>query len=82
MAYAFARCMEAVSRMTPWDPFITRSVVLLLEETAASNARALKLLGYEPEVHWKDAVRAQLAEMQRDHVKGLRMARPIPVEAI
>jgi nucleoside-diphosphate-sugar epimerase len=78
MAYAFGRLMEAVSRITPWDPFISRSIVLLLEETAASNDQARRLLGYEPEVHWKDAVRAQLSEMRRDRVRGLRMARPIP----
>jgi nucleoside-diphosphate-sugar epimerase len=77
-AYAFARLMETVSRLTPWDPFITRSVVLLLEETAASNDAARRLLGYAPRVQWKDAIRAQLAEMQRDRIAGLRMARPIP----
>ena len=78
MAYAFARFMETVSKFTPWDPFITRSVVLLLEETAVSNERATRLLGYAPQVHWQDAIRTQLAEMQRDRVTGLRMARPIP----
>jgi nucleoside-diphosphate-sugar epimerase len=78
VAYGFARLMESVSRLTPWDPFITRSVVLLLEETAADNDLAGRLLGYEPQVHWKDAIRAQLAEMQRDRIGGLRMARPLP----
>lgn len=78
MAYAFAHFMETVSKLTPWDPFIARSIVLLLEETAPSNDTARRLLGYEPQVHWKDAIRAQLAEMQRDRIKGLRMARPIP----
>ena len=70
--------MEGVSALTPWDPFITRSVILLLEETAAGNDQARRLLGYEPQVHWKDAIRAQLAEMQRDRVKGLPMARLFP----
>ena len=78
IAYAFARFMETISKLTPWDPFITRSIVLLLEETAPNNDRARRLLGYEPQVHWKDAIRAQLAEMQRDRIKGLRMARAIP----
>lgn len=77
-AYAFAHLMETVSKFTPWDPFITRSIVLLLEETAPSNDRARLLLGYEPNVHWRDAIRAQLAEMRRDRVGGLRMARPLP----
>lgn len=78
IAYAFARLMEGVSRFTPWDPFIARSIVLLLEETAPCNDKAARLLGYVPQVHWKDAIRAQLAEMRRDGVKGLRMARPVP----
>jgi nucleoside-diphosphate-sugar epimerase len=78
MAYAFAKFMEMASRFTPWDPFITRSIVLLLEETAPNNDVAKSLLGYEPQVHWKDAIRAQMAEMQRNRVTGLRMARPIP----
>jgi len=79
MAYAFARFMESVSKLTPWDPFIARSIVLLLEETAPSNDAAKYLLGYEPQVHWKYAIRAQLAEMQRDRVTGLRMARELPL---
>lgn len=78
MAYGFAHVMETLSKLTPWDPFISRSVVLLLEETAASNRRAGELLGYQPQIHWRDAIRAQLAEMQRDRVKGLPMARPLP----
>lgn len=78
MAYGFARFMETLSKLTPWDPFITRSIVLLLEETAPSNDLARRRLGYEPQVHWKDAIRAQIAEMQRDRVGGLAMARPLP----
>lgn len=80
MAYAFARVMEVASKLTPWDPFITRSIVLLLQETAPGNDKAKRLLGYEPQVHWKDAIRAQIAEMQRDRVTGLRMARPLPAQ--
>jgi len=78
MAYVFARFMESVSRVTPWDPFLTRSIVLLLEETTGDNREARRLMGYEPLVHWKDAIRAQLAEMQRDGVQGLPMARANP----
>jgi len=77
-AYAFARLMEGVARLSRTPPFITRSIVFLLEETAADNAEAARLLGYRPRVHWKDAIRAQIAEMQRDRVKGLSMARPLP----
>lgn len=78
LAYGFARLMEGLSHLTPWDPFITRSVVLLLEETAPDNTLAAQLFGYAPRVHWKDAVRAQLAQMRRDRVRGLPMAPPLP----
>jgi nucleoside-diphosphate-sugar epimerase len=77
-AYAFARVMELASRLTPWDPFIARSIILLLEETAPNNETARRLLGYEPQVHWKDAIRAQLKEMQWDGVAGLPMVQPAP----
>lgn len=80
MAYKFARLMERVSGITPWDPFITRSIVLLLEETAASNDAAKQLLGYEPQIHWKDAVRELIAEMQKNKISGLPMARPVPAQ--
>jgi len=81
VAYGFARLMETVSRVTPWDPFITCSVVLLLEEIAADSDDARRLLGYEPQVHWKDAIRAQLAGMRRNRVTGLPMARPLPTSS-
>jgi nucleoside-diphosphate-sugar epimerase len=77
-AYGFARLMEGVGRLTRTEPFITRSIVLLLEETAADNAEAERLFGYQPQVHWQDAIRAQIAQMQRDRVRGLSMARPLP----
>lgn len=77
VAYAFARLMEGMAKRTPWDPFIARSIVLLLEESAPDNDAARALLGYEPRVHWKDAIRAQMAEMRREGVTGLRMARPV-----
>lgn len=78
MAYAFARLMELASKLTPWDPFIARSIILLLEQTAPNNETARRLLGYEPQAHWKDAVRAQLAEMRRDRVTGLPMVQRAP----
>jgi nucleoside-diphosphate-sugar epimerase len=82
MAYAFARFMELVSKLTPWDPFIARSIILLLEQTAPNNETARRLLGYEPQVHWKDAVRTQLAEMRRDRVTGLPMVQRAPQQML
>ncbi len=63
LAYPFARLMEWLDPLLPWDPLVTRSIVHLLEETGADNARAERLLGYRPVYHWKQAVDEQLMEM-------------------
>ncbi|MGD2064771.1 MAG: hypothetical protein PVF51_14510, partial [Nitrospirota bacterium] len=76
-AYAFARLMEAVARLLPGDPFLTRSIVFLLEETAADNGDAERLLGYRPRVSWQDAMRDQVAEMRERGGPAMTMARPI-----
>jgi len=56
---------------------ITRSIVHLLEETGADNRMANELLGYIPEIHWKEAVHRQITEMQRDQFTGMKMFKPI-----
>ena len=63
-AYLFARAMRALHRVLPFDPLIVPAVVLLLEETHANNEKAKKLLGYEPQVDWKESIDVQIAEMK------------------
>ena len=63
IAYIFARTMELIDPIVPWEPLVTRSIIHLLEETGATNDRASTMLGYEPKVHWKDAIRMQMEEM-------------------
>lgn len=76
-AYSFAWLMEKLDAIFPWEPLITRSIVHLLEETNADNEQARQLLGYMPEIHWKEAVHRQIIEMQQDKFKNMKMFKPI-----
>jgi len=77
IAYLFARSMELLDPLVPWEPLVTRSIIHLLEETNATNARAAELLGYQPKVHWKDAVRMQMDEMAIRQKTAMKMYKPI-----
>ncbi len=77
-AFAFARLMELLDPVVPWDPLVTRSIVHLLQETAVDNSRAVERLGYAPKYHWQQAIDIQLAEMALHQKKPMRMARPLP----
>lgn len=77
IAYIFARTMELIDPVVPWEPLVTRSIIHLLEETGATNDRARSMLGYEPKVHWKDAVRMQMDEMAVRQKTAMRMYKPI-----
>jgi len=77
IAYLFARSMELLDPLVPWEPLVTRSIIHLLEETGASNTRAAELLGYQPKVHWKDAIRIQMDEMARRQKTPMKMYKPI-----
>ena len=77
IAYIFARTMELIDPIVPWEPLVTRSIIHLLEETGATNDRAGSMLGYEPKVHWKDAIRMQMEEMAVRQKKPMKMYKPI-----
>jgi len=77
IAYIFARTMELIDPIVPWEPLVTQSIIHLLEETGATNDRASSMLGYEPKVHWKDAVRIQMEEMAVRQKTAMRMYKPI-----
>lgn len=78
MAHVFAATMEAVSKVTPWDPFITRSIIYLMRDFQVSNEKAQRVLGYAPTVPWQDAVRRQMAEMKVRQSSPMAMAKPLP----
>lgn len=77
IAYPFARLMEILNPIVPWEPLVSRSIVHLLEEVAVDNSRAIKILGYQPRFHWQDAVTQQIQEMNKSQKKAMSMARPI-----
>jgi len=77
IAYLFARSMELLDPVVPWEPLVTRSIIHLLEETGATNARATELLGYQPKIHWKDAVCMQMDEMATRQKTPMKMFKPI-----
>lgn len=79
-AYPFAWLMEKIDPFVPWEPLITRSIIHLLEEVHVTNDKAIKLLGYQPKVHWKNAIRKQIAEMKVKQKTGMKMFRPLPNE--
>ncbi len=76
VAYFFARTMELIEPVIPWEPLVTRSIIHLLEDTGATNERALAMLGYEPRVRWKDAVRVQMDQMAERQKSPMKMYRP------
>lgn len=79
VAFGFAWLMEMLDRLVPWEPLVTRSIVHLLREVAADNARAARLLGYRPQHDWRTAVRAQMEEMALRRQEGpMPLARPVP----
>jgi hypothetical protein len=69
--------MEALDPLVPWDPLVTRSIVLLMEETGADNAAANALLGYVPRHSWRDGVRLQLREMAGRQARPMAMAKAV-----
>lgn len=77
IAYRFAWLMEKLDALVPWEPLVTRSIIHLMEETAADNGKAERQLGYHPRYHWREAVFAQMAEMQVREVRPMKMFRPV-----
>jgi len=77
IAYRFAWLMEMLNPLVPWEPLISRSIVHILEEVAANNNRATKMIAYHPEYDWRDAVSKQINEMNKLQQPAMSMARPI-----
>lgn len=77
IAYPFARAMELLDPIVPWEPLVTRSIIHLLEETGATNDQARSMLGYDPKIHWKDAIRMQMEEMTERQKTPMKMYKPI-----
>lgn len=77
VAYPFARLMEWLDPILPWEPLVTRSIIHLMEEVNADNERAEAVLGFRPEHHWKAAIRLQLEEMEARQKRAMPLTRPL-----
>lgn len=77
IAHLFAHFMEILDPLMPFDPLVTRSIVHLLKNTNTDNQKAEKLLGYTPQISWKDAVRRQINEIHKHQIKPMKMAKEI-----
>lgn len=72
-AYQFAYLMRFIHKIIPGDPLIVPAIILLLEETNTNNKKAAALLNYKPNVHWKDSIDCQIAEMQINQTSNMKM---------
>lgn len=77
IAYLFARVMELLDPLVPWDPLVTRSIVHLLEEVDTDNQKATEQLGYQPQYDWRTALKRQITEMEQTQKRPMKMAKPI-----
>ena len=76
-AYGFARFMRFIHKIIPGDPLIVPAVVLLLEETNATNKKAERILNYMPKVHWKESIDIQISEMNIKQNSKMKMNKEI-----
>ena len=77
IAYPFAWLMEKLVKIVPWEPLIVRSIIHLLEDTHADNNKASEILGYQPEINWKIAIKTQMDEMAAKQKVAMKMAKRI-----
>ena len=73
IAYLFARSVRFVHKFLPFEPLIVPSIVLLLEETNATNHKAKELLGYEAKISWQKSIDKQIAQMKTKQTKNMKM---------
>lgn len=78
IAYPFAWLMEKLDPVVPWEPLVTRSIIHLIEEVHADNAKAEVGLGYRAAHPWREAIREQMAEMAVRQLQPMKMAMPLP----
>ncbi len=72
-AYTFARFIQFISNFLTSDPLIVPAIVLLLEETNATNEKAEQILNYKPKIHWKESIDIQIAEMKIKQTTNMKM---------
>lgn len=73
-AYAFGWLMETLHLILPGQPLLTQPIAYLGEDHYAPNTNAKKLLGYQPQIDWKTAIRQQLADEQKKGFPSRKLA--------
>ena len=77
VAYPFAWLMEKIDPIVPWEPLVTRSIVLLMEETNADNVKQNTCWVIVHVHDWRSAILAQVWEMQVRQVRPMSMVKPV-----
>lgn len=77
LAYGFARTMELLDSVVPWEPLVTRSIVHLMEEVDVNNARAEQYLNYHPAINWRESITNTIDEMLSTAGTAMSMVRPM-----
>lgn len=72
-AYLFASLVQRIHHFMANDPLIVPAIILLLEETHATNEKAEKILNFKPQIHWKQSIDLQLKEMKNKPYEKMKM---------
>ncbi|SEJ10567.1 NAD-dependent epimerase/dehydratase family protein [Demequina mangrovi] len=82
-AFRFAGLAERLERLSPGPaPFLTRPLVHVGLDWHVESTRARELLGYEPQVDWRDAARAGIEERRALGFPWPRLAQPAPGQVV
>ncbi len=77
VAWLVATALEWLHKPLRRDPLLTRSLLHWLRDTRINNVKAEQLLGYKPEVHWKQAVDEQLQQMRAEGFGTMSLSQPV-----
>lgn len=77
VAYPFGFLMEFLDLFMSFEPLVTRSIVLLLENTEATNDKAQQFLGYQPCISWQQSARVQIELIHQSQTQPMKMSKEI-----
>ncbi len=77
VAQPLATLLEWLHKPLQREPLMTRSLLHWLRETRINNDKAAQLLGYQPEIHWKQAVDEQIQQMQAQGFTTMPLSQPV-----
>lgn len=77
-AYKFAFLAEKVASFFHIEPFITRSIIHLLENREVNNLKAKNTLGFEPKENWRDSIKRQISQIKTKK-SNMKMSKELPL---